>query len=59
MNPTIPGDMPATSRAGLRPAAIALMVAAGVLTAATGALWAHYGTQVFYETIVAGLDACF
>jgi hypothetical protein len=59
MNPTIPGDMPATSRTGLRPAALALVVAAGILTAATAALWAHYGTQVFYEMIVAGLDACF
>jgi hypothetical protein len=39
----------------------ALIVAgvAGVLLAATVALWAHYGSAVFYEMIVAGLAACF
>jgi hypothetical protein len=31
----------------------------GVLLAGTVALWAHYGTAVFYEMIVAGLVACF
>lgn len=31
----------------------------GILTAATLALWAHYGTAVFYEMIAAGLSACF
>jgi hypothetical protein len=31
---------------------------AGVLVAATIALWAHYGTAVFYEVILAGLAAC-
>ena len=31
----------------------------GVLLAGTVALWAHYGTAVFYEMIVAGLAACF
>jgi len=59
MNPTIPGNMPASSRVGVRPTALALAVAAGLLVAATGALWARYGTQVFYEMIVAGIDACF
>jgi hypothetical protein len=33
--------------------------AAGLLLAATLALWAHFGTAVFYEMIVAGLAACF
>jgi hypothetical protein len=32
--------------------------AAGVLLAATLVLWAHYGTAVFYEMIVAGIAAC-
>ena len=38
-----------------------LLVAAvvGVLLAGTVALWAHYGTAVFYEMILAGLAACF
>ena len=31
---------------------------AGVLCAATLALWAHYGSAVFYEMIVAGMAAC-
>jgi hypothetical protein len=37
---------------------IVLAAAAGILLAATVALWAHYGTTVFYEMIVAGLAAC-
>jgi hypothetical protein len=32
--------------------------AVGVLLAGTVVLWAHYGTAVFYEMIVAGLAAC-
>jgi hypothetical protein len=31
---------------------------AGVVLAGTLALWAHYGTAVFYEMIVAGIAAC-
>jgi hypothetical protein len=38
------------------------LVAAGLvvllLFAGTAALWAHYGTAVFYEMIVAGIAAC-
>jgi hypothetical protein len=36
------------------------LAAAGVtlLLAATVALWAYYGTAVFYETILAGIAAC-
>ena len=36
--------------------------AAGVATAAvvgTLALWFHYGTAVFFETIAAGISSCF
>jgi hypothetical protein len=29
-----------------------------VLLAGTVALWAHYGTAVFYEMIIAGIAAC-
>jgi hypothetical protein len=29
-----------------------------LLLAGTAALWAYYGTAVFYEMIVAGLAAC-
>ena len=37
-----------------------LIIAAvvGILLAGTVALWAHYGTAVFYEMIVAGIAAC-
>ena len=38
-----------------------LMLAAAVvvlLLAGTVALWAHYGTAVFYEMILAGIAAC-
>ncbi|MBR0718399.1 hypothetical protein [Bradyrhizobium liaoningense] len=31
----------------------------GLAVLATLALWFHYGTQVFFETIRAGLSACF
>lgn len=33
--------------------------AVGVLFAASLALWAHYGTTVFFEMIRAGLALCF
>jgi hypothetical protein len=33
--------------------------AVGVVLAGTIALWAHYGTAVFFETIRAGFIACF
>jgi hypothetical protein len=32
--------------------------AVALLLAATLALWAHYGTAVFYEMIVAGIATC-
>ncbi len=59
MNPMLPGNMTVSPRPASRPIMLSLMVAAGLLVTATGALWAHYGTAVFYETIVAGIDACF
>jgi hypothetical protein len=33
--------------------------AAGMALAAAIALWAHYGTTVFFEMIAAGIAACF
>lgn len=38
-----------------RPLAVA---AAAAVLAGTLVLWAHYGTAVFYETILAGIAAC-
>jgi hypothetical protein len=47
----------ATSSRFSRPLVIAAAVA-GIVLAGTAALWAHYGTAVFYEMIVAGVAAC-
>ena len=43
------------------PRRLILVVAAvvGLLLASTIALWAHYGTAVFFETIRGGLAGCF
>ena len=38
--------------------AIAITTAVAVLIGAI-ALWVHYGTAVFFEMIVSGLEACF
>ena len=59
MNPTIPEHIVSSSRPAVRPAAIAGIVGAGLVISATAALWAYYGTAVFYETIIAGIGACF
>jgi hypothetical protein len=48
----------ASPRSSLRPF-VMVAAASGLLLAGTVALWAHYGTAVFYEMIVAGLMACF
>lgn len=32
---------------------------AGLLVAATVALWVHFGSAVFYEMLLAGFAACF
>jgi hypothetical protein len=45
-------------RRNWRPLAVAAG-AAGVLIAGTVALWAYYGTAVFYEVIAAGIAMCF
>ena len=47
-----------TTHVAARPMAIAAAVVA-LLLAGTGALWAHYGTAVFYEMILAGIAMCF
>jgi hypothetical protein len=44
----------------VKPRPLALVAAvAGALVATTLALWAHYGTAVFFEMIRAGFAACF
>jgi hypothetical protein len=57
MNPTIPDHMAESPRS--RAIVIALGAVAGLLAAGTLALWVTYGTAVFLETIIAGINACF
>jgi hypothetical protein len=59
MTRTIREDTLSARRRASRPVLLVLGVLAGALAAATAALWAHYGTAVFYETILAGINACF
>jgi hypothetical protein len=44
----------ATSRLWIVVGTVVVLAIAGTL-----ALWAHYGTAVFYEMILAGIAACF
>jgi len=48
--------------AEMAPSRTAVLVTAalvGAILAGTVALWAHYGTAVFFEIIQAGFAACF
>jgi hypothetical protein len=47
-----------TARTGFLVGIVAGVVGAGLLVGSL-ALWAAYGTAVFFETIVSGLEACF
>jgi hypothetical protein len=49
---------PGVAGLGSRPAVAAAAAVVIVVLAATLVLWAHYGTAVFFEMIVAGLAAC-
>lgn len=42
-----------------RAAAIAAAGALAMVGAVAIGLWAHYGTAIFLETVLAGLQACF
>lgn len=59
MTPSIPDQTSGAGRIASHSVLLGLAVVAGLLVAATAALWAHYGTAVFYEMIVAGINACF
>jgi len=53
--------MPETASAATPPISRSLLIMAagvGILLAGTVVLWAHYGTAVFYEMIVAGIASC-
>jgi len=43
----------------VRPLMLLAAGVAGALVAAALALWAYYGTSVFYEMILNGFAACF
>ena len=49
-------SIPATSVP--RPVVAALTLGAALLVGATLLMWLHYGTAVFYEIIVAGIQMC-
>jgi len=59
MTPTMPDHGSGAGRLLPRPVLFVVALALGALAAGTVALWAHYGTAVFYETILAGINACF
>jgi hypothetical protein len=58
-----PHQMPGGALRPPRRVAHAIVVGAAglgaVLGVAAAVLWFHYGTAVFFETIAAGLSACF
>jgi len=49
----------ASTGAGLSRPVLLLGLAGGVLVAGTAALWAYYGTTVFFEVVRTGWVACF
>jgi len=55
----MPDSAIAPMRARFRPAVWVGAGIVGVLVAATVLLWAHYGSAVFFEMIMAGIAACF
>ena len=57
-----PQQMPASRGSGSRLASAIAIGAAGlgiVILLGALALWFHYGTTVFFETIEAGISSCF
>jgi hypothetical protein len=50
---------PALVSSGRLSPLLVVTVAIALLLGSTAALWAFYGTAVFYEMIVAGLAYCF
>jgi hypothetical protein len=56
----MPEDISFSDAVAPRRAAIVFAAGAlGLVLAGTVALWAHYGTAIFFEMIRAGLVACF
>jgi len=56
----MPEDVSISDAVAPRRAAIVFAAGAlGLVLAGTIALWAHYGTAIFFEMIRAGMVACF
>ncbi|MBO0754568.1 MAG: hypothetical protein J2P54_01795 [Bradyrhizobiaceae bacterium] len=53
------GNILPSERLASRPAVVAGVALVTILLVATVTLWALYGGRVFYETILAGVAACF
>ena len=57
---TLDDSLPVTRRLVLRGAGSVALAGLGVVALLGAlALWFHYGTAVFFETITAGISACF
>lgn len=52
-------QVPPGGRRFVSPLAVAAGLAAAAVLAGALMLWAHYGTAVFFEMLVSGLEACF
>ena len=59
MTPTMSDPGSGVGRLASRPVLLVVALVLGALVAGSAALWAHYGTAVFYEMILAGINACF
>src|SRR5262249_39710337 len=57
--PLMPDHAVSSMPLRVRPAVWAGAGIAGALAAASILLWAHYGSAVFFETVMAGLAFCF
>jgi len=58
MAQSIPDFAPRARGGAMRALLAAVAVVLGGLVATAAVLWLHYGTAVFFETIVAGIAAC-
>lgn len=62
MNANIPAttlSQPASDRSWRLRVPMLIAAIAGILAAGTVALWAHYGTAIFQEMVLAGIAICF